>query len=222
MKTPLLISAAMLTIVSAIGQSLWGLNVKIYQTKGDFNKNVQAVPVGLSFNYLHSLSDRFSIGGELGVAMYANNQYDYQTSTGPIKVEEEDCFWTIHSDFRYYFYRTPSLKTYVQGRLGLTTFFSSRIPVKETPEFNESFDFHGTAFNTGIGGGLLLNFKSLFKKEPGRLHLDLGASLHTGSSATYRYMKEGSQSVALTDGRYHSVTNYIDYRIGFLLAPVRY
>lgn len=201
-------------------QNMMGINAKIYQTKGDFNKNVAAVPAGISFNYLHGFKDKFSIGGELGIAMYANNQYDYETSSGStIRIDEEDCFWTLHADFRYYFYHSPALKAYGQARMGMTTFFSSRMPLETTSEFKESFEFHGTAFNVGVGGGMLLNFKQIFKKEPGTINLDLGVALHSGSSTDYRYMPEGSLSDTLDDGVYKSVTNYIDYRIGLLFVP---
>ena len=205
------------------GQSMFGANLKVYQTKGDFNRNVQAVPVGLSFNYLYHLKEsKISIGAELGVAMYANNQYDYELpGGGDIRVDEEDCFWTLHADVRYYFYQVPALKAYAQGRLGMTTFFSSRTPVEITPDFEETFEFHGTAFNVGAGGGVLINFGALFSKEKqqGLVNLDLGVSLHSGSKTDYRYMQEGSLSTTLDDGTFKSVTNYIDYRIGIIFNP---
>ena len=208
---------------TAQAQSMYGINLKIYETKGDFNKNVQAVPVGLSFNYLYHIKEsKFSIGAELGVAMYANNQYDYDLpSGGTVRVDEEDCFWTLHADARYYFYQIPALKAYAVGRVGMTTFFSSRTPVEVTSEFTESFEFHGTAFNVGVGGGVLINFGGLFNKEKqqSNANLDLGASLHSGSKTGYRYMPEGSQSATLDDGSYQSVTNYIDYRIGIIFNP---
>ena len=207
--------------VGANAQGMLGINAKIYQTKGDFNKNVEAVPAGISFNYLQGLkNNKFSLGGELGIAMYANNQYDFETASGKtITIDEEDCFWTLHADFRYYFYRIPALKAYGQTRVGMTTFFSSRTPMESTNEFKESFEFHGTAFNMGIGGGMLLNFRQIFKKEAGVINLDLGAAVHSGSTANYRYMPEGTLSDTLDDGVYKSVTNYIDYRIGLLFIP---
>lgn len=210
------------SVFIAQAQSMYGINLKIYQTKGDFNKNVQAVPVGMSFNYLYHIKEsKFSIGAELGVAMYANNQYDYETASGTIRVDEEDCFWTLHADARYYFYQIPALKAYAVGRVGMTTFFSSITPVEVTSDFSESFEFHGTAFNVGVGGGVLINFRGLFNKEKqqGNVNLDLGASLHSGSKTGYRYMAEGSQSTSLDEGTYQSVTNYIDYRIGIIFNP---
>ncbi|NJN41138.1 MAG: hypothetical protein HC811_01725 [Flammeovirgaceae bacterium] len=51
--------------VVAYSQSMVGINAKIYQTKGDFNKNVQAVPAGMSINYLYLVNNKFSVGGEL-------------------------------------------------------------------------------------------------------------------------------------------------------------
>lgn len=219
MKKFILVLAVALGSLQASAQGMFGFNVKVYQTKGDFNQNVEAVPVGFSFNYLHMIKNKFSIGGELGIAMYANNEYDFETSKGPITIYEEDCFWTLHGDFRYYFHQTPTLRTYAQARLGITTFFSEKSALEETSEYKDSFEFHGTAFNTGIGGGALINVKHLFKKETGSLNLDLGVTLHSGSSTKYRYMDEGSLSISLNDGTYKSVTNYIDYRIGFLFVP---
>jgi hypothetical protein len=209
--------------VGTQAQGMLGVNLKVYQTKGDFNKNVNAVPFGISFNYLHRLREsKLSVGAELGVAMYANNQYDYELpSGGNVRVDEEDCFWTLHADVRYYFYEIPGLKAYAQGRVGMTTFFSSRTPVELTSEFRETFEFHGTAFNVGAGGGVLINFGTLFNKEkkPGMVSLDLGASIHSGSKTDYRFMQEGSQSSTLDDGTYQSVTNYIDYRLGVIFNP---
>ena len=211
------------TISTGYAQGVFGFNVKVYQTKGDFNKNVQAVPVGISLNYLYHIPDsKFTVGGELGVAMYANNQYDYALpSGGTTRIDEEDCFWNFHVDGRYYFYQVPAMKAYAQGRIGMTTFFSSRIALDPTAEFEDSFEFHGTAFNVGLGGGVLINFGAMFSKDKtqGNVNLDLGASVHSGTKTDYRYMAEGSQSVSLNAGTYQSVTNYIVYRIGVIFNP---
>lgn len=210
-------------IITSQAQSMWGMNLKIYQTKGDFNKNVNAVPVGMSLNYLYRIKDsRFSVGGEFGIAMYADNEYKYELPSGEtLTIDEEDCFWTLHADVRYYAYEVPALKAYAQGRLGMTTFFSSVMARYPTTEFEDSFQFHGSAFNLGIGGGALINFKALFGKEkkPGVANLDLGINVHTGTTAEYRYMPEGQQPSSLDEGTYQSVTNYVDYRIGLILIP---
>lgn len=209
--------------ISAHSQSMWGVNMKIYQTKGDFKNNVAATPAGLSLNWLYRIKEsKFSVGAELGVAMYANNEYNYDLpSGGTVVIAEEDCFWTMHADVRYYLYEAPAIKAYAQGRLGMTTFFSSRTAIEVTPEFQDTFEFQGTAFNMGLGGGVLINFKGLFsgEKKQGTVNLDLGASLHTGSTAKYRYMPESSQSSTLENGTFQSVTNYIDYRIGLIFIP---
>ena len=209
--------------ISARSQSMWGINTKIYQTKGDFNKNVDTAPVGLSFNWLYRIKEsKFSIGAELGVAMYANNRYKYDLpSGGTVFIDEEDCFWTIHADLRYYIYEVHALKAYAQGRLGMTTFFSSRMTTEFTPEYEDTFEFHGTAFNVGLGGGVLINFKGVFGKEKkqGTVNLDMGVSLHTGSATEYRFMAENSQSTTLNNGTFQSVTNYVDYRVGLIFIP---
>ncbi len=210
-------------VVTTFSQGMWGINMKVYQTRGDFNKNVEAVPIGLSFNYLYHIKDsKFSLGLEAGIAMYANNQYNFEMPSGKvIKVDEEDCFWTVHADARYFFYQIPAMKAYGQGRLGLTTFFSTIMPIEESTGFKESAEIHGTAFNFGLGGGVLINFGGLFNKDKvqSNVNLDLGVSWHSGTSTDYRYMREGSQSTTLNDGTYQSVTNYVDYRIGVLFNP---
>ena len=210
------------TIISH-AQSMWGMNMKIYQTKGDFNENVEAVPFGISLSYLHRIKEsKFSVGAELGIAMYAYNEYNYELpSGGNLIIDEEDCFWTLHADVRYYAYEVPAFKAYAQGRLGMTTFFSSVTSEVSSPEFQDTFEFHGTAFNMGIGAGALINFKALFNKDRkvGVANLDLGVSVHSGSSAIYRYMPEGTSTTSLDEGTYQSVTNYIDYRIGLVLIP---
>ena len=83
-------------------------------------------------------------------------------------------------------------------------------------EYDE-FEFHGTAFNMGLGTGISLNTRQLLKKEKGNFHLDFGINLHFGTRSNYRNInKEDSAISNLDQGDYQSLTHYIAYRFGVL------
>ena len=64
--------------------------------------------------------------------------------------------------FRYDLVRSNSVNLYAEARLGITTFFSSIMAYEEDSPYPGEFNFHGTAFNTGLGGGLMLNPHAIF------------------------------------------------------------
>ena len=97
--------------------------------------------------------------------------------------------------------------SYAEARAGITTFFSSTTPYDLNNEYKGEFKFHGTAFNTGLGGGILYKVGS-------NIWINAGANLHSGSKVDYRYMPESDQSVSLQDGQYKSLTHYMGYRLG--------
>ena len=185
------------------------INIKVYDPISNFKENVNSsTPVGISVNYLRSReSSRYSFGGEIGVAMYSSDDYILNHQGQDIEVNEEDCFWTIHGVVRYDVFRTEKFVTYAEARAGLTTFFSSISPYDRNIGYRGEFKFHGSAFNTGLGGGVLYRVGS-------NIWINAGANLHSGSKADYRYMPESDQSVLLEDGQYKSLTHYMGYRLG--------
>ncbi len=201
-----------------------GVNIKVYSPHGEFNRNVTHTPFGLSFLYKRQSNESpFSWGSEFGIAMYYNNKYDYELIREGypgefVEVDEEDCFWTLHIIGQYDFMSTPAFKSYGEVRLGMTTFFSSRTTEEENTHFKAQFKFHGTAFNTGFGAGMMINPGRLFSKdkEPGNLWINLGANVHTGSSAAYRSVSDSNATQTLGEGKYRSLTYYTDFRLGVL------
>lgn len=221
MKKILLTLFALAIAYGAQAQNSLGINLKAYSPKAQFNRNVDNVPVGLSFTYLRSYNDsRFSWGGEFGVAMYSNDSYDIEWRGAPLRIEEEDCFFTLHAFVRYDLVETQSFRLYSEGRVGVTTFFSTTMAEDEYSDFEGEFDFHGTAFNLGAGAGVMVNPKALFSKdkERGNLWIDLAVNAHSGSNARYRMMPEGDGMHTFEDGQFESLTHYIGYRVGFVFG----
>ena len=210
-----------------------GVNIKVYNPISKFKENINsAIPVGISLNYLRlSEVSRFSFGGELGVAMYSLEDYTIDREGEQLEVEEEDSFLTIHGVVRYDVYRTEKMIAYAEGRIGVTTFFSnSSISSPEDKDSKDDFTYgtpsnalldqweipctedftvHGTAFNTGLGGGILYQvFDNTW--------INAGVNLHSGNTANYRYMpeSEGKTTATLEDRDHQSLTHYVGYRLG--------
>jgi hypothetical protein len=196
----------------------FGMNASIFEATGDFNRNVNNNPAGLSLNYVHSLNKlpALSIGAEAGVAMYSNKTYDIQTvDHGTVSIYEEDCFWTVHLLAQYAVYSTNTTTVYAEGRTGITTFFSSKMAEDDDSAFDDEFKFHGSAFNTGFGGGVKLNLSGLYKKDSEnhkKIWLDVAVTANSGSRTNYRNATSDTKS--LSEANYTSLTNYLHYRIG--------
>ena len=156
--------------------------------------------------------------------MYSNQEYLYDlTEEGypgeSVMVSEEDCFWTFHALARYDVFQKPNFRTFAEGRLGLTTFFSSRVALDDHYDIDDKFDSHGTAFNSGVGGGMAFNPKGLLSEErqSGKLWIELTATYNAGSTSNYRHIPEStSGQMSLSEGQYRSLTHYMDYRLGFV------
>lgn len=216
-------------LTSHLSTAQWsvGANIKVYDALGSFDENVNATPAGISFVGHKRGKGRLSYGGEIGVAMYTNDQYQYDlTAEGQpgrtILVDEEDCFWTAHASLRYEMFSSPSVSQYIEVRVGGTTFFSSIIALEDdhSSPFEDKFSVHGTAFNTAFGTGVTVDPQSVFSKgeRQGKWLIDVGMNVHSGSVANYRNFKTAESSqLTLVDGGHKSLTNYIDYRLGVLL-----
>ena len=205
------------------GQFL-GISANVYNPTGEFNQNIERAPVGLSLSYLYQKNQsRFSIGGALGIAMYSNSSYLYDlTEEGypgeSVEIAEEDCFWTLHGIGRYDLIQLSNFKTFAEVKIGVTTFFSSREPLTTDYGIASEFEFHGTAFNAGVGGGIAVNPSGLIsKKPPGRLWIEFSTTYNGGSDASYRYATESmSGTTNLSSGQYQSMTSYFDFKFGII------
>ena len=221
MKRSILTLILLSLAVGLQAQSAWGINLKSYDPKAQFNRNVDHAAFGLSVSYLKGYEDsRWSWGGEFGVAMYSSDHYDIEFRGRTLEIMEEDCFFTLHGFVRYDMIDIPSFKVYSEARIGLTTFFSTTDAVEENTGFDGAFDFHGSAFNTGAGIGVMVNPGALFSKDKirGNWWIDLAVNAHSGSSARYRMHPEGDGVFSLDDGQHRSMTHYMGYRLGFVFG----
>lgn len=219
MKASFLVILTFLVSFSASAQWDFGVDIKVYDPQGQFNSNVEGVAGGLSFRGIrNSTAGRWSYGGEIGVAMYSNDQYDVTLPSGnQIQVDEEDCFWTVHGLVQYTLFQNEAIRTYGEGRIGMTTFFSSTTSLAETSEFDDEFEFHGTAFNTGLGGGVTLNIGKIFTGVRNEFNLYTGVNVHSGTNAVYRDMDAVDTPAPLDAGKFKSLTHYVGYRFGLLV-----
>ncbi len=221
MKKVLLIASLLFLGISVQAQTGMGISLKAYAPKAAFNQNVDKVPFGISFNYQRSSDNsRFSWGGELGVAMYSSDSYDIMHRGNQIRIDEEDCFFTLHGFVRYDLVEMSAFKLYSEARLGLTTFFSTTDAALENTGFDGEFSFHGTAFNMGAGIGLMVNPGALFSKDRERdnLWINMGINGHSGSRATYRMHPEGDGVFSLEEGTHESLTHYFGYKLGVIFG----
>lgn len=199
----------------------FGINLKAYDPKAQFNENVDKTAFGISISYFKKIQDtRFTYGGEFGVAMYSSDEYDINFGGRNIAIEEEDCFFTLHGFLRYNMIQQKGFSLYSEARLGVTTFFSTTDAVRLNTGYEGEFKFHGTAFNMGAGIGILFSPAVIFSKDrqPSNFWLDLAINGHSGSRANYRMLPEGNGVHSIDDGKFNSLTHYFGYRIGFVFG----
>lgn len=214
-----------ITLTLVFGQ-LWaqqhhfGVNLKAYETKAAFNRNVNALPMGLSFSYLKTTVSPLSYGAEVGVAMYNLDEYSVDINGQETTIQEEDCFFTFHGYVRYALAENDWHILYAEARLGATMFFSSSLALEYESEYDDKFDVHGTAFNSGLGFGSMINPSALWNKEntDSPFWINLGVAFMRGSETEYRMAPAEPGLHTFEDGRHRSLTHYVDYRLGFLWA----
>lgn len=218
MKTyllPILLCVLSISFVQAQSNASFGLNFNLANPQQEFKENINRLPAGISFDYTKRVSDtRLSFGGELGVAMFFDDEFMYELSEEGrpgefIELYEEDCYLTYAAVTRFSAFKHAMFNPYLEGRLGGTSFFSTRMAVESTPIFDDTTKFHGTSFNAGIGAGLQVNLC----QTP--LSLDFAAIANSGSHAVYRSIKDtDSGAIRLSDGRVASKTNHLNFRFG--------
>lgn len=220
MKKSLFFLASFLlaTVSNCTAQNTIGMNASMFNAQGEFNNNIDNDPIGISFTYIYNLEEGpWSIGGELGIAMYSSKEFKTLDSTGDeINVYEEDCFYNAHAITHYQLLDVQWMEAYGEGRIGVTSFFSEQHATgDEETDFEPIYETHGTAFNVGIGGGVRLNLSGLFRgnaERNDRVWLDVSMTSNSGSRARYRNAtKEDTQ---LSEGNYKSLTDYTHLRVG--------
>lgn len=224
MKKFALISIMVLLSVIAVAQIRIGLNFDYYKPISGFANNVDSSPAGLSLSGLFPLRNkRFTVGADVGVAMYSFRSYDFElinegTTSEVVEVYEEDCFWHLDGLVRYTLYQDHLIQAFAEAKIGFYTFFSNRWTEDNHPNFRDKTEFHGTSVNAGIGGGVSLNLTNLLSNNPTSNHpifLDFSSSYNSGSRASYRHMNDEDKTVSnLNDGKYHSFINNMNAKLG--------
>ena len=168
--------------------------------------------------------------------MYANEDYTYDLSEQGysdvfVDFEEEDCYFFYHGVLRYHLTNYRVFNAYAEAHAGFSSYFSDRRAgnissndpdISRLDVLKDKIIFHGTAFNTGIGGGITADVGSLFKRENALgVLIDFGIRLNTGSRALYRSMESSVTVVNSEDGFYRSTTNSVFYKLGVILSLSR-
>ncbi|NNM16617.1 MAG: hypothetical protein HKO56_08165 [Bacteroidia bacterium] len=211
-------------------QSLGGLNFIYNQALKDYKHNINSSPMGISFIGLYAIPEsKFSIGAELGVSMFANEEYTKDlTEEGyagaMVEVYEEDCYISYHAVTRYTISENTMLSPYLEGKLGGISFFNDKVYEKPTgpnapKKIKDKTEFLGTSFQYGMGAGMLLQLDYIFPSLPSEVKLDFGFTLFNGTETNYRSVNYTEDIVrSNTDVEYTSRTNNIAYKFGVVFG----
>ncbi len=187
----------------------------------DFQENLDKDPKGFTINYAKGLCQSpFKLNLGFGISMYAAGEYEYEMyvdqygSTDLVTVSEEDCFYSYNASLRYMVKQDTRLRPYLEGRLGGVSFFSSRMG-NGSDNFEDNTTFHGTALQTGLGGGMLFDLT-----KDGFLFLDFGVHALRGAHTFYRSIDLEDQiqtRQGLNYGRKESHTNNVNFNLSLFI-----
>lgn len=212
----LVVIFALYNLNSISAQNYIGVQFNAMQPLNDYGENIQVVPKGLSLNYMFKPKafKHLYVGANLGVSMYATDNYNETVSHDQqnieVEISEEDCFIAYGLTARYMFVEDNKLSPYLEARLGGLSFFSTKMTEESYDDYYEnSTSFHGTAFQIGMGLGLSYHVID-------NLWIDINGVYNKGSFADYRNI--GSTDVELRTGndfgKYTSYTDNLSFSFG--------
>lgn len=203
--------------LTCTGQILFGIHFNLSQPLKEYNANLYKRPMGISLDLMHQTKKlaHFYVGGEVGVSMYANEEFNVEINEGDLagevfEVSEEDCFVRYQLLARYIAFRDNWFHPYVEAQLGGLSFFSSsHADDKYSNYFKSNTTFHGTALNLAAGGGVLIKTNSC-------VSFDFSVLANRGTRTFYRSVAPGGEQArrALDDGRKESATHHLNYQAG--------
>lgn len=192
---------------------------------GEFADNAENQVGGFMCNVLFrpTKNKRFVVGGELGVSMYANDDFEYTITEGDfqgryIQVNQDDCFLQYGGTARYHL-TDPSkdqlINPYFESRVGGISFFSTLTQGEACEvDYHSETEMHGTAFYAGAGGGITFHINTYWK-------IDLNVIYNNSTNSTYRHIpapEDVSYRLELTDHMYRSKTDHVSIRLGMLMG----
>lgn len=166
---------------------------------------------------------RFSVGGEVGVSMYANDDFEYTVSQGDfqgryIEVNQDDCFWQYGATARYHLTDMEAKKVfnpYLETRAGGISFFSTLTQGEECEvDYHSETETHGSTFYAGLGGGITFQLNNF-------VLIDLNGVYNKSGQSAYRHIPEPEDvtyRLELTDHMYESRTDHISLRLGMIVG----
>ena len=198
-------------------QNYIGLQFNYMQPLNEYGQNLESHPVGFGLSYLFKpkLFNKFYVGAQFGVSMYATDSYTESKTIEnnqiiDIKIDEEDCFFSYSLTGRYYLVEEKFLNPYLEARIGGLSFFSTKMTDEEYDEyFDNSTTFHGTSFQLGLGGGLSVHVADY-------LWVDLNVIYNQGGHADYRNISSTDAAYRLNPslGKFDSFTDNVNYSLG--------
>lgn len=188
----------------------------------EFADNTKTHIGGFTTNFLFTplKNKNIAFGGEFGVSMYANEDFEYTiiegTSLGQFAdVNQDDCFIQYGLVMRYYMANEFStVRPYVEPRVGGMTFFSTLTQGELCEvDYQSETEYHGTTLSLGTGLGLLFNINDL-------VLVDLNAAYNRSGKTNYRQLpdkNEVSYRLDLDDNIHESKTDNFSIRLGMVV-----
>jgi hypothetical protein len=183
---------------------------------GNYGENLTSSPKGLGFNYMFQAPSvkHLYFGAQAGVSMYATDSYDQSIRIDgefeDVEIQEEDCFFSYNLTGRYFLVEDHMINPYFEVRFGGLSFFSTKMTDDDYDEyFDNSTTFHGTAIQTGLGGGLTYHVVD-------NLWIDLNVIYNKGSHTNYRDIgdKEVNYRLDPEASQFESYTGNINFSLG--------
>lgn len=220
-KYTLLFGLLICFALPATAQSYLGIEFNYMQPLHEYGKNLEVHPkgFGLSYMYKPQIFQKFYIGAQLGVSMYATDSYNESVRNKEnervnIEINEEDCFVSYGLIGRYFLIEDRLINPYIEARLGGLSFFSTKMTDDEHDEyFENSTTFYGTTIQLGLGGGFSYHVKD-------NLWIDLNMVYNRGGRADYRNIG-ASDAVHRANaelGKFESYTDNFNYSLGVLFG----
>lgn len=220
MKKLVLLLACFLTILTfelQAQQHLLGVQFNYMQPLHEYGRNLEAHhPKGLGMNFLFkpALFNKFYVGAQIGVSMYAMDSYNesvwVEDEFKDIEIEEEDCFFSYSLVGRYYLVEDKLINPYVEAKFGGLSFFSTKMTEDDYDEYyDNSTIFYGSTIQLGLGAGLSYHVGD-------NLWIDLNIVYNRGGKTDYRNIGSTDIEYRLnpSDSKFVSYTDNVNYSLG--------
>jgi hypothetical protein len=228
---------------------LVGSDISMKQPVGGMTRTMNNA-FGPTLNFQYKMKKSFSVGLDFAAGTYGSQatRQQYTFDNGDVtetNVLVSNNIYTMALTGKYFLRNTKKINPYLSSKIGMSWFVTDLTIEDPDDQYNcrplesDKLLKDHTAF-AGIGGGVLIDFNSIFKKmENDRFYLDV--SVHSLQGGTIRYMNAEMTPGNTTPDNdvmarfintstqivhehhvgyvYSSIFNMIDYRIGIVVKP---